>query len=280
MLSSLTLILALMGSTAVSMDTYLQRAIERGVPLFNAGNPEACAAVYATALEGIAANSGWGLEGGQRANLAYQLELAAAIEAPGERAWAYRRLIDALLSGEAIAAPDLAESARLFDFSEPGDTERWRVVLDGVMGGRSTGVVKLEDDRLVFTGETSLRNNGGFSSIRARVPAGSLAGFNAFRLRVKGDGRTYIFGASAGDGRGDSYWTRFETRDGEWMTVTVPVADMIRQYFGTPIPGQLQPSGVRGVEFYIYDKQAGAFRLEVARIDAVRDDGIDTKPVN
>jgi hypothetical protein len=68
----------------------------------------------------------------------------------------------------------------------------------------------------------------------------------------------------------DSYWSRFETTSGEWQTVTVPVTDMVRQYFGTPIQGKIQPSGVRGVEFYIYDEQAGPFRLEVGQIEAVR----------
>jgi hypothetical protein len=70
--------------------------------------------------------------------------------------------------------------------------------------------------------------------------------------------------------RGDSFWTRFDTREGEWLTITVPIAGMVRQYFGRPIEGRLQPSAVRGLEFYIYDKQAGPFRLQVDRIEAVR----------
>jgi hypothetical protein len=45
---------------------------------------------------------------------------------------------------------------------------------------------------------------------------------------------------------------------------------MVRQFFGQPIPGQITPSAVRGLEFYIYDKEAGPFRLEVERIEAIR----------
>ena len=88
---------------------------------------------------------------------------------------------------------------------------------------------------------------------------------------MKGDGRTWILGARGRSDTGaDSYWSRFETRAGEWQTVTVPITEMVRQYFGTPIRGILLPSEVSGVEFYIYDKQAGAFRLEVDTIEAVR----------
>jgi NADH dehydrogenase [ubiquinone] 1 alpha subcomplex assembly factor 1 len=270
MLAGFTLAVVLMANSSVTMDAYLQRAIERGVPLFNGGSPAACAAVYATALEGIAGQDGWGVNEEQRSVLSYWLDVAAAIEDPAEQAWAYRRLIDTLLNDDELEAPDLAETRRLFDFSNPDEIERWRIVVDGVMGGQSTGALAIEDERLVFSGETSLRNNGGFSSIRARVPSGSLAGYDALRIRVMGDGRTYILGTSSLTGRGDSYWSRFDTTAGEWTTVTVPITEMVRQYFGTPIQGRLQPSGVRGLEFYIYDKQAGPFRLEVERIEAVR----------
>ena len=238
MVAALALSLALMANASTS--AYLERAIERGVPLYNAGQPAACAAVYATALEGIADGEGWGLDDEQRSNLSLQLELTAAMNSPDDQAWAYRRLIDALMAGEAIAAPALADEQPLFDFSASDVTDRWRVVLDGVMGGRSTGQVAQQDNALVFTGETSLRNNGGFSSIRALVPPGSLAGYDALRVKVKGDGRTWILGANTNPGRrGSSFWHRFETVDGEWVTVTVPLSEMVRQYFGTPIPGTL-----------------------------------------
>ena len=253
------------------MDAYLERAIERGVPLFNQGASEACAAVYATALEGIANGDGWGLDTTQRENLKYQLDLAESVPDPREQAWAYRRIIDDLLNDEPLGAAAEDASRSLFDFSEAPDIQKWRVVVDGVMGGRSSGQVEQQEDSLVFTGETSLENNGGFSSIRAAVPAGSVAGYDSLRIRVKGDGRTWILGARGQPGRGaDSYWSRFETKAGEWQTVTVRITEMVRQYFGTPVQGSLQPSAVRGVEFYIYDKQAGPFRLEVDEIEAVR----------
>ena len=273
MLIGFLMSLALMSGGSTMMDTYLGHAIERGVPLFNEGMPGACAAVYATALEGVAISEGWGVKEEQRTNLKNLLDVTATISDPVEQAWAYRRIIDMLLSGEPLDKVEMVDSRRLFDFSKPSDIERWRIVLDGVMGGRSTGKIEQQQDMLIFTGETSLQNNGGFSSIRAAVPAGSLAGFDALRIRVKGDGRTWIIGARGRSGMGgDSYWSRFKTLEGEWLTITVPITEMVRQSFGTPIRGKLEPAGVRGVEFYIYDKQAGPFRLQVDQIEAVRSD--------
>ncbi len=52
----------------------------------------------------------------------------------------------------------------------------WETVLDGVMGGRSTGRISAgEGGTLQFTGELSLENNGGFSQIRTEIPEGLFA---------------------------------------------------------------------------------------------------------
>ena len=71
-------------------------------------------------------------------------------------------------------------------------TKGWQTVLDGVMGGLSTGRIAAgEGGTLSFTGELSLDNNGGFSQVRTAVPEGTFAGTTGLRMRVKGDGRTY-----------------------------------------------------------------------------------------
>lgn len=265
------------------LKAFLERAIERGTPLFNEGSPEGCAGVYATALEAVVSADGWGLDGQQRSNLRSALETIAIMDDSTEQSWGYRRIIDALWSDMPMgpqassgassgATPDSTSDAKsLFNFSDSREVRRWGVVVDGVMGGLSTGFVSQDDGNLLFTGETSLRNNGGFSSIRAGLPAGVLSGYDAVRIRVKGDGRTWILGVRSQSGMGgDSYWTRFETRKGEWMTITAPIADMEHHFFGERVPGRISPRNVRGMEFYIYDKKSGPFSLEVESIEGVR----------
>jgi hypothetical protein len=143
-------------------------------------------------------------------------------------------------------------------------------VLDGVMGGLSTGRIGQAEGAMIFEGVTSLENNGGFSSIRCGVADGAFAGADTIQLRVKGDGRTYIFGARTSSGMGgDSFWTRFATVDGEWQTVDVRIEDMERHFFGRRMRGTITAEQIRGLEFYVYDKKAGPFRLEVDEIRAM-----------
>ena len=252
----------------------LERAVTRGVPLYNNGSPEACCAVYATALEAITMSEGWGLTPAQTKNIRSALSDAESIKDLSERAWAYRRIIDALFNetmtrSMKVDADTSSTTNVVFDFENPRQTDRWQVVLDGVMGGLSTGYISNDDGTMVFTGETSLRNNGGFSSVRANVEPGAFSGADEIRLRVKGDGRTWILGTSKRRGRGaDSYWTRFETVDGEWQTVTIPIAGMERHWYGQKMQGSITGDEINAVSFYIYDKKAGPFSLEVESIEA------------
>ena len=124
---------------------------------------------------------------------------------------------------------------------------------------------------MLFTGETSLKNNGGFSSIRCGVPEGTFADSNAIRLRVRGDGRTWIVGTrKSSQMGGDSYWSRFDTQDGVWQEVIVPIDSMERHFFGQRAPGSITPDQVRAVEFYMYDKKAGPFSLQVDTIEGIK----------
>jgi len=70
-----------------------------------------------------------------------------------------------LLGGALLFASSLAEEVDLY-----GSPSSWSVVLDGVMGGRSTGSITTSGNVLYFDGNCNL-NGGGFASIRRSVQA-------------------------------------------------------------------------------------------------------------
>ncbi|MAJ47274.1 MAG: hypothetical protein CBC35_08505 [Planctomycetes bacterium TMED75] len=247
--------------------------IDRGVPLYNNGDPGACCAVYATALDAVTLSSGWGLTPNQIENIRGALQNANNMQDDGSRAWAYRRIIDALLQNQQMSStsrPQPTDAQKVFTFEDRSELQGWRIVLDGVMGGLSTGNLSLENNSMLFTGETSLKNNGGFSSIRCAVPEGVFADSDSIKLRVRGDGRTWIMGTRKSTSMGgDSFWTRFKTTKGVWEEVTIPIDGMERHFFGQKAPGSISPDQVKAIEFYMYDKKAGPFSLEVDSIEGV-----------
>ena len=58
----------------------------------------------------------------------------------------------------------------IFDFNKNCALNKWIVINDDVMGGKSNGKLILnKTGNAVFKGEVSLENNGGFSSIRYKM---------------------------------------------------------------------------------------------------------------
>ena len=74
----------------------LERAIQRGVPAYNSGDPRLCAAIYQTALEDILLLVGDDLPVDVQRDIQAVLQSASSMN-PDEQAWAYRRVMDALM---------------------------------------------------------------------------------------------------------------------------------------------------------------------------------------
>lgn len=161
----------------------------------------------------------------------------------------------------------------LSDFSKSSALAGWRVVNDGVMGGRSSSTIRVTDGHALFSGVVSAENNGGFASVRAPVSAGVAAGYNAISMRVRGDGKRYQLRVRM-DNRwdGPAYKHPFVAPAGQWQEVELPFAAFEATFRGRPVPGapRLDAGRIQQVGFLIADKQLGPFKLEVAWIKAVR----------
>lgn len=156
----------------------------------------------------------------------------------------------------------------LFEFDGAAD-RAWEVVNDGVMGGRSSGFVAVQEGTLRFTG-TLVTQGGGFTSVRARRVI-DLTGMDGVELRVRGSGRAFeieIDDGVRGYGRSVSRRASFPTT-AEWTVIRVPFSALRSSIFGQRVnAAALDPARIRGVGLYIADGQDGAFRLEVDYVRA------------
>ena len=100
----------------------------------------------------------------------------------------------------------------LVNFNSESDISNWRILDDVVMGGRSDGHFKINSDgHGEFTGDISLENNGGFSSLRYDLGTINTPKFTKFVLKIKGDGKTYQFRVKDKSSNRHSYVYEFET---------------------------------------------------------------------
>ena len=146
---------------------------------------------------------------------------------------------------------------------EPG----WIAVNDGVMGGQSRGMPRVENGELVFCGELSLANSGGFASVRSVGRDFDLSDASVVVLRVRGDGRSYQLRLATDTryrGVSISYGAEFQTTAGEWTESRLPLASLTPTVRGAHLRGPpLDSSNVREIGLLIADKREGAFALKV-----------------
>ena len=161
-------------------------------------------------------------------------------------------------------------SKPLAEFSDESASKQWLSVNDSVMGGVSEGGFRITDENtLVFSGNLSLENRGGFTSIRTRPAELGLDGYERIALRLKGDGRTYYLNLmTTSRSSASSYRAPIETQKGKWQEVRVDLKEFVYTSFGRIVAGAapLRASDIRSVGITLADKNAGPFRLEMSWI--------------
>ena len=182
-------------------------------------------------------------------------------------------LVSLSLGGTGILAEEKnmkSETKLLIDFSKNLKGMQIGVTNDGVMGGLSQGKVKTtEGGTIHFSGKLSLKNNGGFSSLRMRGAQWNLEGWKGFKLRVKGDGRSYGFRATTDQNfRGSrvSYTSDFKTAKDNWITVRVPFSAMQAGWRGRQLDRKFDLAKISGIGVILADKLEAPFTLEIKSI--------------
>ena len=167
-------------------------------------------------------------------------------------------MIHSMVIGMALMAP--------VSFNMEADS--WRSVNDGVMGGISSGRMLQNGEQLMFTGELSLENNGGFSSVR-RLVKQDLSGANRIRMEVRGDGREYQFRIRQNNRFDGVAWSAVFNAEDDWQSVEMALDQFIPVFRGRIVPqaGPVVASEIQQIGFLLADKNAGPFKLEIRHIE-------------
>ena len=159
------------------------------------------------------------------------------------------------------------QQMKLFDFNFESNIRNWKIVDDVVMGGRSNGNFKINDTGYgEFSGDVSLKNNGGFSSVRYNFNTLSSSNFKSFQLRIKGDGNPFQFRVKSSNRRRFSYIYTFNT-SGDWETISIPFNKMEPAFRGYKLD---QPNfdglQMEEIAFLIGNKKEQSFKLFIDSI--------------
>ena len=149
--------------------------------------------------------------------------------------------------------------------------DNWSIVNDNVMGGISNSDLYITDENnLMFFGNVSLKNNGGFASSRLGFGKGKLKNIKSFKIRLKGDGKKYKFRLRESY-RSSNYSTDFDTKSGVWTSIEILVSDLNPMFMGyySRNTKKLEIENISSLGFQISDKQEGEFKLEIMHVKAL-----------
>ena len=155
----------------------------------------------------------------------------------------------------------------IIDFNNNSNISNWQVVDDVVMGGTSNGNFNLnKDGHAVFSGEVSLENNGGFSSVQYTFDALDITNYKTVCIKLKGDGKNYQFRLKKDQNDYYSYKTEFNT-NGDWQTVKLKLASLQPTYRGRSLDiPNFNSNSIEQLTFLIANKKPQSFKLVLDKI--------------
>jgi hypothetical protein len=166
--------------------------------------------------------------------------------------------------------PTVMNEELLFDFNIQTNINEWKVIDDTVMGGRSYGKFKIDQNgNGVFYGDVSTANNGGFSSVRYQLDRKKIGNYKKVAIRLKGDGKDYQFRIKDDLNSYFSYITTFKTK-GEWETVTLQLKDLYPSFRGQTLNlPNFEKDAIEEIVFLIGNKKNESFELLIDKIELV-----------
>jgi monofunctional biosynthetic peptidoglycan transglycosylase len=154
----------------------------------------------------------------------------------------------------------------VFDFGEGKDFGRWSIINDGVMGGLSESKAQLSDDAVLFSGTVSLKNNGGFVSLRGPLGNYDLSEYSFCEIRYKSDTdrKFELLIEKETPFYLPKYRKKFGEKSEDWQILKIPLRDLEISRMGNTMAKGIDPkelTGIKRIGFILADKQEGSFEL-------------------
>ena len=147
----------------------------------------------------------------------------------------------------------------------------WRIVNDGVMGGCSRSQLDMQDDGLLFHGQLSTENRGGFVSVLGWLekPLHRPAGF---KVDVTGDGRRYQLRLRETDSARDVAWRAFFNARQQRSEISIGMDEFNPVMRGQPAIGArpLELTPIRHIGFMLTSRRPGPFELKIHAVEVIQ----------
>ena len=157
-------------------------------------------------------------------------------------------------------------SQEIIKFNSTKKMKNWSIVNDNVMGGVSTSKFYFDGKTGIFQGNISLKNNGGFASIRKNINKITVSPEKKINLAVKGDGKVYQIRIKKDRDDYFSYVHNFKT-NGKNEIISVTLSEFYPSFRGRKLSEEnFNHNQIEQISILIGNKVEEEFKLKIEKI--------------
>ncbi len=160
-----------------------------------------------------------------------------------------------------------ASNQYIIDFGKTTESQKWTTVVDGVMGGKSTSELLELNNSILFSGEISLKNNGGFASLRGVRNYEDLSNYTTVEIKYRSAGQDFALRLLKHEAFYLPYFKHnFETTNWDWKTINIPL-ELFSEYRLSDETGNTVTNDelkkINRLGIIVSNKIEGQFKIEI-----------------
>lgn len=153
--------------------------------------------------------------------------------------------------------------------------QEWVLLSDNIMGGVTKSKIEYTSNSVLLSGNISLDNYGGFSSIRTKYKSVDLSQYNGIKIKFKSNNQKFAFTLED-----NQNWTKpnykrefSPKKDDTWEEMIIYFKDFQEIVIGEPTGNTMKAKSLKNIVrmgIMTYEKKEGPFSLEVDYIEFIK----------
>ena len=175
-----------------------------------------------------------------------------------------------------ISALQSFGQSSIIDFGNSAEkNQEWKLLSDNIMGGVTKSKIEYTNNSVLLTGNISLDNYGGFSSIKTKYKSVDLSKYNGIKIKFKSTNQKFAFTLEDNqDWTQPNYKREFSSKkDDTWEEVIIYFKDFQEIVIGETTGNMMKSKSLKNIVrmgIMTYEKKEGPFSLEVDYIEFIK----------
>ncbi|MEO0403955.1 MAG: CIA30 family protein, partial [Bacteroidota bacterium] len=153
------------------------------------------------------------------------------------------------------------------DFGKDNMGKDWKVINDGVMGGLSEGEIEITENSLKFSGSISLKNFGGFTSVKSPFLSQDLSNSKKVKIRYRTNNQAIAISLENSKEFYKPYFKMIlPNTDNQWKTVEKSIEEFRENRLGQETSAKISNEFLKSIQrigFITNQKKEGDFVVEI-----------------